>query len=509
MTEDHNQPASSLQEQLVALYADRERLELELGTAESEPILAHIRSLEERLRQAEHELREGEQAVGGTPSHHEAEMRLAEVVSERESFFENVASNNYDQVESTIEELKTQVEALELAMVEAQQNEAGQAEPATSEMASMDNDLQPQLDFPAEPFSEVQEEPGIEPLLESDLEFVDESLVENEPGLESEVEVGLEAPLEFQAELPSEGFEAPESKFSSMKSSDPAMDDAMKVILGQSQESMDSGSEQPEQLEEVFAADSPEPSEVAEFPTGDELMAEFGIQSPSNAAAGSEEDGLEGPLEMELEELTLDPSTDQELIAGAFPDTQGTEEFFSEAGETAADPISEPMAALPEALAEDEDSTPDLADELAAEFGIEPVAPESFPSESRDFSSSFSNAPSSEEPQSFGSFPSPSSSASQDTSTPIPQMAMTSNEPAAPFASQGQQTTSASASSSVATATETALGTTPLHQSDDAPAAASEVQSFVSSLATLFAQTDFVFEGQTPNGRFRFVGKNG
>ena len=239
-------------------------------------------------------------------------------------------------------------------------------------------------------------------------------------------------------------------------------------------------------------------------------MAEFGIPSPSNAEGEGEPVEFESPVEMGLEDSTLDPSAELEPVAETLEDTPMAEEFLAEAEhEVSADPIPEPMSALPETLAEAEDSTPDLADELAAEFGIEPVAPESFPSESQGFSSSSSNDPSSGEPQPFGSFPSPTSSASQQTPSPTPQMATISNEPAAPFASQGQQTTSASASSSVATATEMALGSTPLPQSSDAPAAASEVQSFVSSLATLFAQTDFVFEGETPNGRFRFVGKNG
>jgi hypothetical protein len=49
---------SSIEAQLVCLYADRERLETELGTADAEPILAHIKTLEDKLREAEKVARE-------------------------------------------------------------------------------------------------------------------------------------------------------------------------------------------------------------------------------------------------------------------------------------------------------------------------------------------------------------------------------------------------------------------------------------------------------------------
>ncbi len=89
---------SSLEAQLVCLYADRERLEMELGTADAEPILLHIRSLEEKLRSLKDEARD----VAGDPESEDFELRLAEVVTERESFFEDLGVSSYAEARACI-----------------------------------------------------------------------------------------------------------------------------------------------------------------------------------------------------------------------------------------------------------------------------------------------------------------------------------------------------------------------------------------------------------------------
>ena len=132
MNEHSEREMSSLEAQLVCLYADRERLELELGTADAEPILKHIRSLEERLRDAEDSIRDPKPALPERSGDGEAEMRLAEVVSERESFFENVQANSYPEVETHISELKEQLETMEHQMksMEAEAETSSSVEPA-------------------------------------------------------------------------------------------------------------------------------------------------------------------------------------------------------------------------------------------------------------------------------------------------------------------------------------------------------------------------------------------
>ncbi len=187
MTETSETEKSSLEAQLMCLYSDRERLELELGTADAEPILAHIRSLEERLRQAESNLRSEPVASYSTPANNEAEMRLAEVVSERESFFENVASNNFDEVERYISTLRDQVRELEAAM---QRTAAENIEPspAADAFASVEPAQEPALESAqasvvefdsvasgqsAQPHFPAQLEPadGIEQMLQDEIEL--------------------------------------------------------------------------------------------------------------------------------------------------------------------------------------------------------------------------------------------------------------------------------------------------------------------------------------------------
>jgi hypothetical protein len=92
---------SSVEAQLVCLYADRERLESELGTAEAEPILAHIKALEGKLREAEKQARELSPAQ---PT--EADARLSELAAERESFFESVGVHNFSELGALIAKLR-------------------------------------------------------------------------------------------------------------------------------------------------------------------------------------------------------------------------------------------------------------------------------------------------------------------------------------------------------------------------------------------------------------------
>lgn len=438
MTAEQDQPSNSLQEQLASLYADRERLELELGTAESDPILAHIRSLEERLRSAEQELRESRDLVDGTPGNHEAEMRLAEVVSERESFFENVASNNYDEVEGTIGELKSQIEALEQAMQAAEASDLEESEGMAPEEPDLFGALEeevPEAELDSDSTSDWDTPLPIEESLEFEMELEAEGPSADLFGLQEELPIE-ESSASAEAEL----FDEPQlaepqlAQPQPIRSTDPTMDEAMEIVMNM-------------------------------------------------AAAKSSEQG-----------------------------TEGSDELTEEAPTTF------------------EDSSPDLADELAAQFGIDPVPSEPGPIQPSGFMSDGNSGDSVRDHATYSTGQStpgealsgaaseaglaPSSAfAASTSSTPINEAPFQMNqdntqfnEPAAPFGSDSNQ---GAASSAMATAMESTVQTAPLPASEDAPAAAAEVQSFVRSLASLFGKSDFVFEGQTQSGRFRFVGKNG
>lgn len=90
---------SSIEAQLVCLYADREKLESELGTAEAGPILEHIRALETKLREAEESARE--LAVGGS-----VEPDLSGLAAECESFFESLGVKSFGELGALIARLR-------------------------------------------------------------------------------------------------------------------------------------------------------------------------------------------------------------------------------------------------------------------------------------------------------------------------------------------------------------------------------------------------------------------
>lgn len=92
---------SSVEAQLVCLYADREKLESELGTADAGPILEHIRSLEAKLRQAEQSAREFVQSPGPVSS-----PELERLAAERDSFFESLGVKSFDELGALIAKLR-------------------------------------------------------------------------------------------------------------------------------------------------------------------------------------------------------------------------------------------------------------------------------------------------------------------------------------------------------------------------------------------------------------------
>lgn len=92
---------SSVEAQLVCLYADREKLESELGTADAGPILEHIRSLETKLRQAEQSAREFVPSAGPVSS-----PELERLAAERDSFFESLGVKSFDELGALIAKLR-------------------------------------------------------------------------------------------------------------------------------------------------------------------------------------------------------------------------------------------------------------------------------------------------------------------------------------------------------------------------------------------------------------------
>jgi hypothetical protein len=92
---------SSVEAQLVCLYADREKLESELGTADAGPILEHIRALEAKLRDAEHSAREFTPSSGSSRT-----PELAALAAERDSFFESLGVKSFDELGALIAKLR-------------------------------------------------------------------------------------------------------------------------------------------------------------------------------------------------------------------------------------------------------------------------------------------------------------------------------------------------------------------------------------------------------------------
>ena len=325
MTAEQDQPSNSLQEQLASLYADRERLELELGTAESDPILAHIRSLEERLRSAEQELRESRDLVDGTPGNHEAEMRLAEVVSERESFFENVASNNYDEVEGTIGELKSQIEALEQAMQAAEASDLEESEGMAPEEPDLFGALEeevPEAELDSDSTSDWDTPLPIEESLEFEMELEAEGPSADLFGLQEELPIE-ESSASAEAEL----FDEPQlaepqlAQPQPIRSTDPTMDEAMEIVMNMAAAK---GSEQGTEGSDELTEEAPTTFEDSSPDLADELAAQFGIDPvPSEPGpiqpSGFMSDGNSGDSVRDHATYSTGQSTPGEAFPGQPP----------------------------------------------------------------------------------------------------------------------------------------------------------------------------------------------
>lgn len=101
MSQRHELEMSSVEAQLCDLYAERQRLEEELGSSQADEILALIDDLNARIADLESEC----ESAPRLDEMDAMRIQLAELVAEREAFLLSVDAESFDEVRSTIDQL--------------------------------------------------------------------------------------------------------------------------------------------------------------------------------------------------------------------------------------------------------------------------------------------------------------------------------------------------------------------------------------------------------------------
>ena len=112
MSERSELEMSSVEAQLCVLYAEKQRLEEELGSSQADEIVALVDDLGARIADLEREA----QNAAPLDEVDALRIRVAELVAERESFLLSVDADDYEDARAKLTTLQSQAPAPEIAM---------------------------------------------------------------------------------------------------------------------------------------------------------------------------------------------------------------------------------------------------------------------------------------------------------------------------------------------------------------------------------------------------------